>query len=118
MTAQRPNPAFRQPAIQGARLLDQLIGETARQSLEPPVLDRLLEMLEGAEPSAGLGGGERLEPPRRPLALRLGPEFADQPDPRGERRPSGDLARRLAAPGDEAAGGKGERLVALARERA
>ena len=85
-------------------MLDQLIGEAARQSLEPSVLDRFLEMLEGAEPSAGLGGGERLETPRRPLALRLGPEFADQPNPRRKRRPARDLARRLAAPVDAAAG--------------
>src|SRR5271155_5263852 len=74
-------------------------------------------MLKRREPPAGLGGGERLEPPRGPLALGLGPEFADEAHPWGKRRPRGDLARRLAAPGDDAAGLKRERLVALARQR-
>ena len=76
-----------------------------------------MRRLQRAEPPAGLGGGERLEPPRRPLALRLGPEIADQAHPRRKRRAAGDLARGLAAPGDDARGLKLERLVALAGER-
>ena len=95
---------------------DELIGEAARQSLEPPVLYGLLQLLQREEPPARLRGDERLEPPGRPLALGLGPEFPDEAYPRRKRRAARDLACSLSAPVDDAAGLERESAVALARE--
>ena len=116
VAAERLDARIGRAAVERAELLDELVGEAARKSPQPPVLDRLLEMLERVEAPRGLGGGESLQTPRRALALRLGAEFADQPHARRERLAADDLARRLAPPVDEAAGREREGFVAFARE--
>src|SRR5271165_4732170 len=118
IAAQHANPGLRDPAVQGAGLLDELIGEAASQSLEPPVLDGFLELFQREEPPARLRRDEGLEPPGRPLALRLGPEFPDEAHSRRKRRAARDLAGSLSAPVDDAAGLERESAVALARELA
>ena len=59
-------------------MLDKLVGEAAREPPEPPVLNRLLEVLQRIKTPARLSGHESLEAPRRALALRLGAKLADR----------------------------------------
>ena len=75
-------------------------------------------MLERVKTPGRLSGGESLKASRGALALRLGAELADEPHARRERLAANDLARRFAAPVDDAAWRKRERLVALAGQRA
>src|SRR6185437_3231243 len=115
---EQPDARFRRAPVQRAELIDELVGEAAREPLEPPVLDRLLEAPERGKAPRRLGGDECLEASRRPLALRLGAEFPYEPHPWRERRPARDFPRRFAAPVDHAAGSKRKRFVPLARQRA
>ena len=99
-------------------MLDQQIGEAARQALEAAVGDRRPELGERGEAPARFGGDEGFEPPLGAFARRRGAEFAVEPDARREQAAADDLARRDAAPGEPAAGLQRERLVVVGGERA
>ena len=118
VAAEQPDARVGRAPIQDPELLDELVGEAAREPPQPPVLDRLLEVLQRVKTPARLGGHESFEAPRGALALRLGAELADESHPRRERLAGDDLARRFAPPVDDAARRKPKGLVALARQRA
>ena len=116
--AQRADMLVGMAPVENAGLLDELIGDAAREAPQASVCDRLGQALERGEPPARFARDEGLEPPGGALARGVLAEIADQPDARLERTAADDFARRKPAPFDAAARREREGLVALARELA
>ena len=71
MPAQRADVFVRPPPVEDAELLDDLVGDSARETLERAVGNRLGQALQRSEPPARFARDESLEPAGGALARRI-----------------------------------------------